>query len=348
MTDPSMTGSRASRATLARIAGEASVSMSTVSKVLNGRPGVAPETRTRVEELLQASGYSRRGAAQPNPLIELVVHDLVSVWVIEILRGVEHIARENGMSVVVTESGDRHSPGPEWIDGVLQRRPAGVVLVFSDLSPQHKLQLRSRNIPFVILDPAGDPAPDVPSVGSANWSGGLLATRHLLGLGHRRIAMISGPDDIMCSRARVSGFRSAMEEAGVEVDDELVIFSDFHREDGIEHGHRLLSRPDRPTAIFAGSDLQAFGVYEAARELGLRVPEDVSVVGYDDLQVAQWVGPPLTTIRQPLTEMAEQATRLALSLRNRQETETLRVDLATSLVVRESTTAYVAAEAPAA
>src|SRR3954470_668156 len=348
MTDSSFAGSGASMASLARIAGEASVSMSTVSKVLNGRPGVAPETRVRVEELLQASGYNRRGGAQPNPLIELVVNDLVSVWVIEILRGVEHIARENGMSVVVTESGDRHSPGPEWIDGVLQRRPAGVVLVFSDLPPQHKLQLRSRNIPFVILDPAGDPAPDVPSVGSANWSGGLLATRHLLGLGHRRIAMISGPDDIMCSRARVSGFRSAMEEAGVEVDDELVVFSDFHRVDGIEHGHRLLSRPDRPTAIFAGSDLQAFGVYEAARELGLRVPEDVSVVGYDDLQVAQWVGPPLTTVRQPLTEMAEQATRLALQLGANQEAESLRIDLATSLIVRESTAAYVPAEAPVA
>src|SRR4051795_12569206 len=206
MTDPSSAIPRASRATLSRVATEASVSMSTVSKVLNGRPGVAPETRTRVEELLQASGYNRRGAAQPNALVELVLNDLVSEWVIEILRGVERIARENGMSVVVTESGDRHSPGPEWIDGVLQRRPSGVVLVFSDLSPQHKLQLRSRNIPFVILDPAGDPAPDVPSVGSANWSGGLLATRHLLGLGHRRIAMISGPDDMMCSRARVSGF----------------------------------------------------------------------------------------------------------------------------------------------
>src|SRR3954452_17524753 len=110
MTDPSSAIPRASRATLSRVATEASVSMSTVSKVLNGRPGVAPETRVRVEELLQASGYNRRGSAKPNPLIELVVNDLVSVWVIEILRGVEHIARENGMSVVVTESGDRHSP----------------------------------------------------------------------------------------------------------------------------------------------------------------------------------------------------------------------------------------------
>ncbi|WP_210479525.1 LacI family DNA-binding transcriptional regulator [Naasia sp. SYSU D00948] len=346
MTDETFVAGRAPRTTLARVAAEASVSMATVSKVLNGRPGVAQETRARVEELLQASGYNRRGVAQAASLIELVVSDLVSVWAIELIRGVERVARENQLSLVLTESGDRHAPGREWIDGVISRRPAGVILVFSDLPPEHKVQLRSRNIPFVILDPSGDPAPDVPSVGSANWSGGVLATRHLIGLGHKRIAMITGPDDMMCSRARVSGFRSAMEQAGLEVDEELVVAGDFHREDGVEQGHRLLSRPDRPTAIFAGSDLQAFGVYEAARALGLRVPDDVSVVGYDDLQVSQWVGPPLTTVRQPLTEMAEQATRLVLQLRGSERQETVRIDLATSLVVRDSTAAYVESRVP--
>ncbi len=346
MTDETFVVGPTARTTLARVAAEASVSMATVSKVLNGRPGVAQETRARVEELLQASGYNRRGVAQSASLIELVVSDLVSVWAIELIRGVERVARENQLSLVLTESGDRHAPAREWIDGVIARRPAGVILVFSDLPPEHKVQLRSRNIPFVIIDPSGDPAPDVPSVGSANWSGGVLATRHLIGLGHRRIAMITGPDDMMCSRARVSGFRSAMEQAGLEVDEDLVVAGDFHREDGVEQGHRLLSRPDRPTAIFAGSDLQAFGVYEAARALGLRVPDDVSVVGYDDLQVSQWVGPPLTTVRQPLTEMAEQATRLVLQLRGSERQETVRVDLATSLVVRDSTAAYVESRIP--
>jgi LacI family xylobiose transport system transcriptional regulator len=344
MRDETFVAPRESRTTLARIATEASVSMSTVSKVLNGRVGVAPETRARVEELLQASGYNRRGTSQSASLIELVVSDLVSVWAIEIIRGVERIARENDLSLVLTQSGDHHSPDPEWIEGVIQRRPAGVILVFSDLSPEHKVMLRSRNIPFVIIDPSGDPAPDVPSVGSANWSGGLLATRHLIGLGHRRIGMITGPDDMMCSRARVSGFRSAMEEAGLGVEDGLVVSGEFRREDGLAQGHALLGRPDRPTAIFAGSDLQAFGVYEAARELGLKVPEDVSVVGYDDIQVAQWVGPPLTTVRQPLTEMAETATRLVLQARSREDVDTVRVDLAASLVIRDSTAAY--AEAP--
>ncbi len=136
-----MTTTGTTRATIAQIASEAGVSVPTVSKVLNGRPGVAPETRERVEELLQASGYSRRGVAQSSSLIELVVSDLVSVWAIEIIRGVERIARENLLSLVLTESGDRHAPGREWIDGVIARRPAGVILVFSDLPPEHKVQL---------------------------------------------------------------------------------------------------------------------------------------------------------------------------------------------------------------
>ena len=149
--------------------------------------------------------------------------------------------------------------------------------------------------------------------------------------------MITGPDDMMCSRARLSGFRSALESAGIPVREDLILTGEFHREDGIARGHELLSRRNPPTAIFAGSDLQALGVYEAARERGVRIPEDLSVVGYDDLQFSGWAGPPLTTVRQPLTEMAEQATRLVLRLRDREPAESLRVDLATRLVVRGST-----------
>jgi LacI family xylobiose transport system transcriptional regulator len=311
--------------------------MSTVSKVLNGRNGVSDATRARVEVLLHSHGYNRRGVAQTAPLVELVFSELDTAWSIEIIRGVERVARENGMSVVLTESGDRHSPGPEWIDGVMQRRPSGVILVFSDLSTDHKKQLRTRNIPFVVVDPAGDPAPDVPSIGSANWSGGVLATRHLIDMGHRDIAMITGPDDMMCSRARLAGYRSALEAAGIPIRPELIVGGQFHREDGVERGRELLSLPDPPTAIFAGSDLQALGVYEAARAKGLTIPGDLSVVGYDDLQIAEWVGPPLTTVRQPLTEMAEQATRLVLRMNDADPPKSMRIDLATSLVVRSST-----------
>ncbi|MFJ6543110.1 LacI family DNA-binding transcriptional regulator [Streptomyces sp. NPDC091385] len=329
----------AQSATLAEIAREAGVSAPTVSKVLNGRADVAAATRARVEELLRAHGYRRRRAeATRSPLIDLVFHELESAWAMEVIRGVENVAREAGLSVVLSESAGRLTPGRTWADQVAGRRPHGVILVLSDLDDSQRALLTSRRIPFVVLDPAGDPGADVPSIGATNWQGGLAATRHLIDLGHTRIGAISGPSRMMCSRARLDGYRAALETAGLPVDPQLIKAGDFHHDSGRRLGLELLRAPDRPTAVFAGNDLQALGLYEAARELGLRVPDDLSIVGFDDLPVARWVGPPLTTVRQPLTEMAEAAARLVLDLgRTHVDSAATRVELATSLVVRSST-----------
>ncbi|MGH3417602.1 MAG: LacI family DNA-binding transcriptional regulator, partial [Actinocrinis sp.] len=325
-------------ATLAEIARAAGVSTPTVSKVLNGRADVAPATRLRVEELLRRHGYSRRrGSGQPAALLDLVFHELDSAWAMEVIRGVENVARETGLHVVLSESAGRLSPGQTWVDGVLARRPTGVVLVLSDLDPAQRAQLTSRDIPFVVMDPAGDPGEDVPSVGATNWHGGLAATRHLLELGHRRIAVIGGPGRMMCSRARIGGYRAAMDTAGLPIDPELIREGDFHHETGYTFGLELLRLPDRPTAVFTGNDLQALGLYEAARELGLVIPRDLSVVGFDDLPIARWIGPPLTTVRQPLTEMAEAAARLVIDLSRGKKPTALRADLATRLIERSST-----------
>ncbi|MFF3753761.1 LacI family DNA-binding transcriptional regulator [Streptomyces sp. NPDC002018] len=327
----------AGRVTLAQVASQAGVSLSTVSKVLNGRPDVAAPTRVKVEELLEEHGYRRSAPSAPEaPLIEIVFHELDSTWSMELIRGVQNVAKETGVSVVLTETGTRHSPGADWVEGVLRRRPLGVVLVFSTLPDDLKKKLWSRAIPFVIIDPAGDPEPDVPSVGSANWAGGLAATRHLIELGHRRIAVITGPEDMMCSLARLDGFRSAMSMAGYEADPALVRFGDFHVESGRTHAMELLKHPDRPTAVFAGSDLQALGVLEAARVLGLRIPADLSVVGYDDIPLAQWSSPALTTVHQPLVAMAEEAARMLLRLRKSDQPDA-RIEFGTRLVVRDST-----------
>lgn len=326
--------------TLAAIAEEAGVSLSTISKVLNGRPDVSPKTRALVEEQLSRAGYHRRRhAASSTSLLELVVHELEPGFSLEIIRGVQDVARANGLGLVLTESGTRHAPGEEWIDGVLRRRPRGVVLVFSDLADDLRDQLRSREIPWVILDPAGDPSPDVPSVGSSNWSGGLMATRHLIELGHQRIACITGPEDMMCSHARIDGYRSAMTVAGLPLDERLIRFGDFHLRGGRNIGGELLDMEDRPTAIFAGSDLQALGVMEAAQERGLEIPRDLSVVGYDDIPLAAWLSPALTTVHQPLRRMGEEAARLVLRAAAGTLDTVPRMDLATSLVVRHSTAA---------
>jgi LacI family xylobiose transport system transcriptional regulator len=325
-------------ATMAVIARETGVSVPTVSKVLNGRSDVAPETRRRVEAAIRAHGYQRTSRSTHHaPLLEVIFHELESEWALEIVRGVERVAGQRHLAVVLSEMQGRRTPGRGWIEGVLARRPLGVIAVFSDLSDTMLAQLRTRDIPFVVVDPTGEPHHDTPSIGATNWNGGLTATRHLLGLGHRRIAVIGGPEGILCSRARMDGYRAAMDAAGVPIDPDLLSHGPFHVDEGVGRARHLLRLPGRPTAIITGNDLQALGVYQAAREARLHIPEDVSVVGFDDLPIARWVSPPLTTIRQPLFEMAEAAAELVLDLAEGIPPAQPRMELATELVVREST-----------
>jgi DNA-binding LacI/PurR family transcriptional regulator len=331
---------RPGRTTIAFIAEQAGVSVPTVSKVINGRADVAPATRHRVESAIREFGYQRSERAQrASPFLDLTFHELDSEWALEIVRGVERVAGERHLAVVLSEMQGRRKPGRGWIESVLARRPIGVIAVFSDLSEGMRANLKTRGIPLVVLDPTGEPLHDTPSIGATNWNGGLTATRHLLGLGHRRIAVIGGPEDILCSRARLDGFRAAMDSAGVPVDPQLVSNGEFHVDEGIARSRHLFALDDPPTAIITGNDLQALGVYQAARDARLHIPEDVSVVGFDDLPVARWVSPPLTTIRQPLVQMAVTAAELVLALARGDEPAQTRLELATELIVRESTTA---------
>ena len=197
----------------------------------------------------------------------------------------------------------------QWLKGLATSRTDGVILVLTELSPAHRHRLATLRVPMVIVDPVGRPDPEVLTIGAANWAGGLAATEHLLQLGHQRIATITGHLDLPCSQARLDGYRVALERAGIDFDPELVKTGDFHYESALAAALDLLRLPHRPTAIFAASDVQAMGVYEAARQNGLRIPEDLSVVGFDDVPMAQWVSPPLTTMRQPLAEMATMATK---------------------------------------
>jgi LacI family xylobiose transport system transcriptional regulator len=327
-----------SQTTIAHIAAQAGVSAPTVSKVMNGRADVAPETRRRVEAVIRENGYERsHKSVRAAPLLEVIFHELESDWALEIIMGVEAVARENDLAVVLSEMQGRRTPGRSWIEGVLARRPTGIIAVLSDLNEGQRGLLKSRGVPLVVVDPTGEPLHDTPSIGATNWSGGLAATRHLLALGHRRIGVVSGPENVLCSRARLDGYRAAMDEAGVPIDPALIRYGNFHVQEGTTEGRALLRLPDRPTAIFAGNDLQALGVYQAAREARLHIPEDLSVIGFDDLPVASWVGPPLTTVRQPLVQMAMAAARLVLRLANGEHPSQTRVELATELIVREST-----------
>ncbi|MCF0093796.1 LacI family DNA-binding transcriptional regulator [Micromonospora sp. MH99] len=324
--------------TIATIAHDVGVSVATVSKVLNGHEDVAAGTRARVEESLDRHRYQRRARRSSSAgRIDLVFHEFDTGWAMEVLRGAEAVTSIAGIGLAVSQLDGAHRPPQRWLDTLLSQRPLGVLLVLCHLAETQQQQLRRQGVPFVVIDTDSATSASVPTVGSNNWNGGLLAARHLLELGHRRNAVISGPPDVLCSRARAAGFQHAHEEIGLTVDRELVRYGSFSAGAGHAHGLELLRRPDRPTAIFAGSDTQAMGVLRAARQCGLRVPEDLSVIGYDNLPVATWTYPALTTINQPLRDMAGIATQMLLDLIAGNGPATSRIDLVTELVVREST-----------
>ncbi|MFJ9153015.1 LacI family DNA-binding transcriptional regulator [Streptomyces sp. NPDC102270] len=327
------------RVTITEIARQAGVSVPTVSRVVNGRSDVSPHTRARIEELLQRHGYRKRPPAPGArvALLDLVFNDLDSPWAVEIIRGVEEVAHAEGVGTVVSAIHDRSGDAREWMRNLRARASGGVILVTSALDTVLHDELRALGVPLVVVDPAGSPALDAPTIGAANWSGGLAATEHLLSLGHRRIGLIAGPPRLLCSRARLDGYRAALEGAGLTLDEALVVPGDFHPESGFAGCEKLLDLPDPPTAVFAASDQMALGAIEALRRRGLRVPEDMSVVGFDDLPEVRWSAPPLTTVRQPLADMGKLAARTVLELARAEHPHSPRVELGTELVIRSST-----------
>jgi LacI family transcriptional regulator len=327
------------RVTIAEIAASAGVSVPTVSKVLNGRADVSETTRRRVQQVMIDRGYQRRtsGGQRPVGLIDMAVPGLDSPWVVDVLRGAEAEARKAGSQIVVTSTERAPAGDRWWLDRLATRRSDGLVLVVSEAAPEMVEQLAALRTPVVLLDPVGGSDPSYDTVGATNWAGGLSAVEHLISLGHRRIAALSGHPRLACSQERVEGYRAGLGRAGIPVDERLVHFSDFRTGAGQVGARAVLDQPDPPTAIFAGSDMQAFGVYQEAAARGMRIPEDLSVVGFDDIAFSELTTPPLTTVRQPLARMAAEAVRLLLDAGDGMPGPPRRVELATHLVVRGST-----------
>jgi LacI family transcriptional regulator len=258
------------------------------------------------------------------------------------LQGAVEAAAEAGVAVVVSmrprgqRSSGANRPGA-WARELATAGRQAAIVVTSELAAADLTALTRARIPVVVIDPLNLPSARVTSVGSTNFAGGMAATHHLLDLGHRKIAYLGGPTAAACNQARMHGYRGAMEAEGAPVPDEYVRTGRFSYEHGVGGGAALLDLPRPPTAVFAGSDETALGVIEAARVRGLRVPEDLSVVGFDDTPVARLAAPPLTTVRQPLREMGAVAVRTALRLAAGEAVDSHHVELATELVVRQST-----------
>ena len=326
-----------SRLRLADIAEMANVSTSTVSKVPNGHSDVGPATRAKVEKILTDCGYQK---SLLNPTsskqIEIVFEDFEEQWAMELLQGAVRTLEKRGISVTITELRKREKADSSWIQDILERRPIGVILVFSDLTDKDKDQFASRKIPYITVDPAGDPAPNSITIRADNWTGELIATRHLIALGHQRIGIITGPIRQLCAKARLDGFLTALDEANIKRDTNLIRHDRFTVEGGFQQAVSLLSLDNPPTAILAGNDLQALGIYDAARRHHLSIPDDLSVIGLGDVMFSRYLSPALTTVQQPLNAMAGRAAEMLLTLSNNESVPQSTV-FPTNLVVRNST-----------
>lgn len=334
------------RPSLAEVAGEAGVSISTVSKVVNGAPDVAASTRVRVESVLRDKQYlspkQRARSDVATVVVVLASSSLSSPLTVELLRGTMRAAHEAGVELVLLDLPD-DAPAAGWLERTKRNGPTAVIALKSRLRAAERKRLAERGIPLVEVDTYQLPDTDSYSVGATNFAGGMAATQHLLSLGHRRIGFLGGVADTQASIARKHGHLAALASAGIQPDD-VIDEGDFTYESGLQAAEVLLSRPDRVTAVFAASDAQAAGVLEAARRAGLSVPRDLSVIGFDDQLVARMTAPQLTTIRQPSEAMGSFAVDVAHKLLLGTAPATFHTDLATELVIRDSTAPPMVAE----
>jgi LacI family transcriptional regulator len=332
------------RATIREIASAAGVSIATVSRVLNGRPDVAANTRETVLEVVRARGFSTNRSARAlsggrTGLVGVTLPIVQAAYFAFILAGSSEALYEQDMRIVLCPTLHQHEREITLLDRLMHGTTDGAVLMLPEETNEELKALQRMGYPFVVVDPRVPLDEGIPAVSAAHASGARAAVEHLLSLGHRRIAVITGPPAWMASTERLNGYRGALAAAGVMPDPALVAESTFEIASGETAARGLLALPDRPTAIFAFNDNAAVGTLRAARDLGLRVPEDLSVVGFDDSEQAAIVTPALTTVRQPLAEMGRMAVSLLLRLLENQRVEALNVELATRLVVRSSTAA---------
>ena len=328
--------------TIVDVAREAGVSYTTVSRVLNNKQNVRPETRERVLAAMTRLGYvvdqrARSLAGGRSQVIGLLVHDLGTSYIGEIIRGIDSELASAQYDLLHYTTHRRKTRESAYVTMLTRGLADGLLLVLPRDPGAYLETLREHRFPHVLIDHRG--VDEVtPAVAASNRQGAESATKHLITLGHRRIGFVTGAMDQICAQDRLQGYKNALEGHGIRFDPDLVYEGDFFQPLGYQAADALLSLPDRPTAIFASNDVSAFGVMEAVRDHKLRIPEDVSVVGFDDIPQAAHVHPALTTVRQPLEEMGRVSTRMLLHYIAEPERAVERVELPTELVIRHSCT----------
>ncbi len=327
--------------TIVDVAREAKVSLTTTSRVINNQVHVRPEKRERVRRAMARLGYTVNAQARSlrgglSHTVALVVRDVGTAYAGEIVRGIDLELAESQYDLMLYTTHRRKTQESAYVT-MLSRGMADGLLLILPRHPEAYLQvLRQRHYPHVLIDHQGIDNRG-PAVGATNQQGAFDAANYLIDLGHRRIGFITGDMDLGCARDRLAGYHAALKQFGIPEDPSLVREGDFFQTRGYTAANELLDLPEPPTAIFSSNDVMAFGVMEAVRDHHLRIPEDISIVGFDDVPQATQVHPPLTTVRQPLEQMGRAAVRLLLELIQEPDRLPPRIELPTELAIRATT-----------
>jgi DNA-binding LacI/PurR family transcriptional regulator len=334
-------GFRPARPTIYDVARLAGVSTATVSRALNGTGQIAPATRTAIEAAVEQLGYrpntiARSLVTKSTQTIALLLPDITNPFYAALVSGIQQYALSHDHTMLLCTTEGDAAREEQYLHLLRAKQVDGALVDGLVLPPDRIARFVRDGFPIVCLDRDID-STSIPLVQVDNRLGGKLATEHLVGLGHERIAHVTGLRSLGISEERLAGYADALRVAGISADPRLVAEGRFTEEGGYLAARVLLRSIPDLTAIFAANDLSALGVLSAIAESGRRVPDDISVVGFDDLRLSAFTAPPLTTVRQPAAEIAELATKILVGLTRGEEVNRLRHLLEPTLVVRAST-----------
>ena len=323
------------------VAEKAGVSLGTVSRVINNDAHVAPETRERVTMVVREMGYvanrqARSLKGSKTNVIGVLVPDLGTGYIGEIMRGIDSELALSQLDLMLFTTHRAAIKEANYVANMVQGMVDGLLVVLPRNPTDYTGSLTRRNFPFVLIDHQGT-GESCPAVGATNWQGAYNATEYLIKLGHRRIGFITGSMDLGCANDRLDGYRSALRTHHIPEALELIYEGDFNQPDGYAGASVLLDLASPPTAIFASNDVMAMGVMDAVRNRKMYIPEDISVLGFDNIPQSAMVFPPLTTVQQPLEQMGRVATQMLLDILKNPDKNVGRIELPTELIVRDST-----------
>jgi LacI family transcriptional regulator len=327
--------------TIYDVAREANVSMATVSRVVNGNPNVKPSTRKKVLEAIERLGYrpnavARGLASKKTTTVGVIIPDISSIFFAELARGIEDIATMYKYNIILSNSDQNKEKELHLLNTMLAKQVDGILFMGGNITEEHVNEFQKSPVP-IVLAATIEPNNTIPSVNIDYEQASFEAVTYLVEKGNKRVAYVTGPTDDPINQKKLAGYRRALETHGIAYDEELVIEGDNSYDSGIEAYEKIAELAKKPTAVFAGTDEMALGIIHSAQDHGVRIPDQLEVVGFDNTRLATMVRPRLTTVVQPMYDIGAVAMRLLTKYMNKENVENHIVVLPHRIEYRDST-----------